>query len=285
MSGGRMIPMHTSSSSPAFQKRCVAGRKGDRLSRAGALLRLTFPLVAERPALDREALFLDVVDVHRWPGALRHRVVPLEILAALVPAPGDEGQSLAAAVIDRVRIRATPRLGLAGGHRACPAAGARSWPRSARCTPVVPRLSRRDMRAPAITAQIARPAEPTKSGDSSEFSLIAIAGPASAKARPPSTASAVAIRPPSSARLRAPASASAASESPTAGVEMAWRVVWRSARGVASPRRMAPASDAARRWGHRLHGGEARRGGGHPADQAQTWSPSGPQRTHQHSDR
>ena len=39
LSGGRTVPLQTSSSSPAFQKRwTIPGREGDGLARPGALL-------------------------------------------------------------------------------------------------------------------------------------------------------------------------------------------------------------------------------------------------------
>ena len=76
----------------------------DRLTRLRVLRRLSGPLKAESPLLDREGLLLVGVDVHRGSAAGLDEVLDLEAVAGGVLDPPNEGDPLPGPVLDGVRV-------------------------------------------------------------------------------------------------------------------------------------------------------------------------------------
>jgi len=116
---------------------------GELLPRADAFLLTQHP-VAHRAALDGQALLLKVMNVHRRALAGGDRVADIELLAPLVTAKADEGQPLAAAVVDGMRVLA---------HRAWDT-GRRSQPTESAAAPLPsPAAARRTPRPGSHGAQ------------------------------------------------------------------------------------------------------------------------------------
>jgi hypothetical protein len=83
----------------------LARLEDHRFARPGELCRLSRPLITETLLLYRQALFLEVVDVHGRTSARLDEVLAFEALAAAGAGyPPQEGEALAGAVLDGVRV-------------------------------------------------------------------------------------------------------------------------------------------------------------------------------------